>query len=127
MWWAMDLDDFAGTICGQGPYPLIGGVARRLAQLSGEEDDDYEDEDEDEDNTVDKDYINVCYYTSWAQYRSGYKFFPENINPHLCTHINYAFGFVNDWGTNIRTYEWNDEEMYERVMALKAQNPKLKV
>ena len=47
-------------------------------------------------------HINVCYYTSWAQYRSQHKFFPENINGNLCTHINYAFAFVTDYGSNVR-------------------------
>ena len=23
MWWAVDIDDFKGEYCGQGPYPLI--------------------------------------------------------------------------------------------------------
>ena len=73
-------------------------------------------------------YINVCYYTSWAQYRNDpYKFTPENIDANLCTHINYGFAFVNDWGTNVRTYEWNDEAMYKRVMAKRRENPSLKV
>ena len=31
----------------------------------------------------------------------------------LCTHINYAFAFVKDDGSNVRTYEWNDEDMYK--------------
>ena len=73
-------------------------------------------------------YINVCYYTSWAQYRNDpYKFTAENIDANLCTHINYGFGFVNNHGTNVRTYEWNDEDMYKRVMAKRRENPSLKV
>ena len=30
MWWSLDLDDFDGTFCGQGKYPLISGVWRNL-------------------------------------------------------------------------------------------------
>ena len=29
MWWAMDLDDFSGAVCGQGQYPLISGTGRK--------------------------------------------------------------------------------------------------
>jgi len=30
MWWSLDLDDFSGTFCGQGKYPLISGVWSNL-------------------------------------------------------------------------------------------------
>ena len=50
----------------------------------------------------------MCYYTNWAQYRNGPgRFYPENIDPNLCTHINYAFAELRD-GV-IVPYEWNDE------------------
>ena len=66
--------------------------------------------------------INVCYYTSWAQYRTAPEnFVPENIDVSLCSHIHYAFGFVTDDGTTLRMFEWNDEDMYRRVMALRSQ------
>ena len=77
--------------------------------------------------------VNVCYYTNWSQYRPGLgKFLPENIDPFLCTHINYAFGFVNEDGTGIKPFEWNDildytDGMYKRVTDLKKINPELKV
>ncbi|CAL1528693.1 unnamed protein product [Lymnaea stagnalis] len=68
----------------------------------------------------------VCYYTNWAQYREGKgKFLPENIDAHLCTHILYAFAKLE--GTAIKPYEWNDDTMYARVIALKNTNPSLKV
>lgn len=51
----------------------------------------------------------VCYHTNWSQYRpdSG-KFFPENIDPKLCTHIIYAFAKVVE--DRLEPYEWNDED-----------------
>jgi len=76
----------------------------------------------------------VCYYTNWAQYRpQGMKFFPENIDVNLCTHVMYAFAKISD-GV-LHPYEWNDEStswskgMYERTMAMKKQktNGALKV
>jgi len=37
-------------------------------------------------------YVRVCYYTNWAQYRpKPMKFFPEDVDPFLCTHIIYSF------------------------------------
>lgn len=73
----------------------------------------------------------VCYYTNWAQYRNGPgRFYPENIDPNLCTHIIYAFAKLQN-GV-IAAYEWNDEStqwstgMYARMMNLrKASKPKI--
>ena len=128
MWWAMDLDDYSGIACGRGKYPLISGVKNMLDNWDDNDNDD--DDDDDDANPTQpplKDHINVCYYTSWAQYRPDYKFVPEDIDANMCTHINYGFAFVNDWGTNVRTYEWNDLDMYKRVMAKRRENPDLKV
>ncbi|KAJ8321286.1 hypothetical protein KUTeg_001144 [Tegillarca granosa] len=50
----------------------------------------------------------VCYYTNWSQYRTGEgKFFPENIDENLCTHLIYAFAKLD--GNRIIAQEWNDE------------------
>lgn len=55
-----------------------------------------------------KEVILVCYYTNWAQYRTApAKFFPENVDPSLCTHIIFAFAKLN--GNRLAAYEWNDE------------------
>lgn len=51
----------------------------------------------------------VCYFTNWSAYRPGSaKFLPQNINPHLCTHLIYAFGgFTNDF--QLRPFDkWQD-------------------
>ncbi|WAQ95300.1 CHIA-like protein [Mya arenaria] len=74
----------------------------------------------------------VCYHTNWSQYRNGpAKFYPENIDPTLCTHIIYSFAKLN--GNKLAPFEWNDEStpwmkgMYERFGAIKQQNPSVKV
>jgi len=78
-------------------------------------------------------YRKVCYYTNWAQYRrtpQG-KYFPENLDPNLCSHVIYAF--ANLANGKLKPFEWNDDSeewakgMYERMMANKQKNPKLKV
>ena len=71
-------------------------------------------------------YVRVCYFTNWAQYRSGIaKFVPKDIDPSLCTHVVYAFAKI-DSGNKIASYEWNDETLYGEVDKLKQKNPDLK-
>jgi len=72
-------------------------------------------------------YFRVCYHTNWAQYRPGRgKFNPEQIDPFLCTHVIYAFAKI---GRNheLSMYEWNDDKLYPRAIALKEKNPDLKI
>ncbi|KAI5635431.1 glycosyl hydrolases family 18 domain-containing protein [Phthorimaea operculella] len=80
----------------------------------------------------DKDgYKIVCYYTNWSQYRTKIgKFVPEDIQPDLCTHIIFAFGWLKKG--KLSSFESNDETkdgktgLYDRINALKKANPKLK-
>ncbi|XP_037091937.1 chitinase-3-like protein 1 [Pollicipes pollicipes] len=72
----------------------------------------------------------VCYFTSWARYRSSIaKFTPENINPHLCTHLHYAVVNANDKQELGPADKFSDidQQGYEHMVALKAVNPALKV
>jgi len=84
----------------------------------------------------------VCYYSSWAFYRTGYgKFDIPDIDPHLCTHLNYGFANINNQTWEIRAYDpWFDlaswdqgcdaahchYDSYRRFTQLKQQNPSLK-
>ncbi|KDR16263.1 probable chitinase 10 isoform X3 [Zootermopsis nevadensis] len=77
-------------------------------------------------------YKVVCYYTNWSQYRTKHgKFLPEDIEPDLCTHIIFAFGWLKKG--KLSSFESNDETkdgkvgLYERIMTLKKANPKLKI
>lgn len=74
----------------------------------------------------------VCYYTNWSQYRPKEgKFVPENIDPHLCTHIMFSFGWMKN--NKVSSFDSTDDTkagkkgLYQRVTDLKLQNPKLKV
>nr|XP_040048409.1 acidic mammalian chitinase-like isoform X1 [Gasterosteus aculeatus aculeatus]XP_040048410.1 acidic mammalian chitinase-like isoform X1 [Gasterosteus aculeatus aculeatus] len=68
----------------------------------------------------------VCYFTNWSQYRPGNgKFMPLNIEPHLCTHLIYAFAGINQ-ANELSTIEWNDDALYNSFNGLKQRNPILK-
>jgi len=71
-------------------------------------------------------YVRVCYHTNWSQYRPGAgKFFPENIDPFLCTHLVYSFAKIAQDNT-LAMFEWNDDQLYPRFNNLKKKNPGLK-
>uniref|UniRef100_A0ACB8F574 Uncharacterized protein n=1 Tax=Sphaerodactylus townsendi TaxID=933632 RepID=A0ACB8F574_9SAUR len=67
----------------------------------------------------------VCYVTNWAQYRpKPAKFYPEDINPDLCTHISFAFASIRN--NHLSCNEWNDEmALLPQIQALKKRNPAL--
>ncbi|KAH9505781.1 hypothetical protein Btru_055795 [Bulinus truncatus] len=73
-------------------------------------------------------YKRVCYYTNWSQYRRDQgKFLPTDIDPHLCTHLIFAFAKI-DKGV-LAPYEWNDLQypfLYKQFNTLKEKNPRLK-
>ena len=77
-------------------------------------------------------YKIVCYYTNWSQYRPKIgKFLPEFLDAHLCTHVIFAFGWIKNG--KLTSFEASDVAstgkpgLYQRVVGLKARNPKLKV
>ena len=76
----------------------------------------------------------VGYYTNWAQYRTApAKFFPEDVDATLLTHICYAFAMI-DAANQVVPFEWNDVNefnpaagMYARFHAhVRKQNPSIK-
>ncbi|KAL9987523.1 hypothetical protein ACROYT_G001847 [Oculina patagonica] len=74
-----------------------------------------------------KNYVRVCYHTNWSQYRPGIgKFWPENIDEHLCTHLMYSFAKIDRSTDKLAMFEWNDDKLYSRFNALKQKNPQLK-
>jgi len=77
-------------------------------------------------------YKVVCYYTNWSQYRPKIgKYLPEDLDAHLCTHVIFAFGWIKNG--KLTSFEASDVSstgkvgLYQRIVGLKARNPKLKV
>ena len=72
--------------------------------------------------------MSVCYYRNWAQYKSGKaKFLPEDIDPKLCSVVNYSQMQVNIDTFELEGRQKNDGEMIRRIIALKKDKPTLKV
>ncbi|MCJ1394843.1 hypothetical protein MMC18_007723 [Xylographa bjoerkii] len=55
------------------------------------------------------------------------QWYPEDIDPTLWTHINYAFALIDTSSFAIAQMNSYDIEYYSRVIALKARNPSLRV
>ncbi|XP_078575405.1 putative chitinase 10 [Branchiostoma floridae x Branchiostoma japonicum] len=78
-------------------------------------------------------YRRVCYHTNWAQYRPDpTAFFPEDIDPGLCTHLIYSVAIFEE--NQLLATEDNEEpdetypgrELYQAFNHLKNSNPELK-
>lgn len=76
----------------------------------------------------------IGYFTNWAQYRaSPAKFFPEDIDATLLTHVCYAFAMINP-RNQVVPFEWNDvvdwnpaAGLYARFhVHVRKQNPSIK-
>nr|BAF81106.1 chitinase like protein1 [Dicyema japonicum]BAF81107.1 chitinase like protein1 [Dicyema japonicum] len=83
--------------------------------------------------TAEKSNALFCYYTNWAIYRPGNaKYVADNMNPHLCTHIIYAFANIRpDTLTLLSSNPQSDLAIgfdnYNKVTSLKNKNSDLKV
>ncbi|XP_027717583.1 acidic mammalian chitinase-like isoform X2 [Vombatus ursinus] len=95
MVWTIDLDDFTGTFCDQGRYPLINTLKKALGLES-----------------TSSAYKLVCYFTDWAQYRTGLGFFVPD-----CTHLIYSFTNISN--NKITSEERNDVTLYHTFNDLK--------
>ncbi|KAH9491359.1 hypothetical protein Btru_031327 [Bulinus truncatus] len=74
--------------------------------------------------------IKACYYNNYATLRpSHYKVFPEMLNPHLCTHMIYAFAHIAN-NKLIAAYPMDEDSpwktgLYTRFNNLKKNNTSL--
>jgi len=73
-------------------------------------------------------HISVCYYRNWAQYKeSKATFVPEDVDPMLCSVINYHALRINLKTHKLEGRQKNNAEMLKRLNALKMKNPSLQV
>ncbi|CAF1099853.1 unnamed protein product [Rotaria sordida] len=81
-------------------------------------------------------YRRVCYFANWAAKRTDNisRLIPEDIDPFLCTHINFAFGKVLESlilapyeEDDLKGWTLNSKGMYERLLTLKEINPDLRI
>ncbi|XP_078098071.1 chitinase-3-like protein 1 [Mustelus asterias] len=67
-------------------------------------------------------YVLLCYYVQNSVQRlQSIKFYPENVDPCLCTHLIYA-----DHDSKEDVSEWKDDDLYKRFNDLKKKNKNLK-
>ena len=71
----------------------------------------------------------VCYFTNWGHYREGRaQFSPRDVDPSLCTHINYGFAVLDpDSLTMVPHDDWTDikNNFYSQLVALKTSGVKV--
>jgi len=78
-------------------------------------------------SSAESDYLRVCYYTNWSQYRPGAgKFSMSDLDPFLCTHLIYSFIEIGS-NNQLKLREWNGEQLIADSMILKQANPNLKI
>ncbi|KAJ8980547.1 hypothetical protein NQ317_001054 [Molorchus minor] len=74
-------------------------------------------------------YKVVCYFTNWAWYRQGDgKYLPSDIDPELCTHINYGFAVLNSETLTIKPHDsWADIDngFYKKVTEYRSRGIKV--
>lgn len=71
-----------------------------------------------------------CYFESWAGYsKNDAHFVAEDINPNVCTIINYSFAQLKDNAIALMDpdLDENGQHMIRRVVALRKHNPHLTV
>ena len=71
----------------------------------------------------------VCYFTNWGYYRQGRaKFSPRDVDPSLCTHINYGFAVLHPENLTVVPHDdWTDiqNKFYSQLVALRSSGVKV--
>ncbi|KFM77883.1 putative chitinase 3, partial [Stegodyphus mimosarum] len=70
----------------------------------------------------------VCHFDSLSYYRGN--FAPEQIDPFLCTHINYEYAVLNEDAYEIDYLDQSidiEQNYYDRIISLRHRNPDLRI
>ena len=71
----------------------------------------------------------VCYFTNWGYYRQGRgKYSPRDVDPSLCTHINYGFAVLDPASLTMAPHDdWTDiqNKFYSQLVDLKTSGVKV--
>ncbi|CAH0555523.1 unnamed protein product [Brassicogethes aeneus] len=153
MIWALDLDDFKNR-CGEGRHPLLTVIRNVLADpgtgtamvpqapfkpsspqpiVEAEHQELNQESLEHPDNDIfdqnDSEYKVVCYFSNWAWLRQGSgKYYPNNVDPELCTHIVYATAVLDKEQLIIKPLDtWTDIEnkFYEKITEFRSKGIKV--
>ncbi|GCC29498.1 hypothetical protein chiPu_0007940 [Chiloscyllium punctatum] len=67
-------------------------------------------------------FVLLCYYLAWSEERvEGIEFYPESIDPFLCSHLVYS-----DASEAADMSLWKEDDSYQRFNDLKKKNKNLK-
>ncbi|KAF0295370.1 Chitotriosidase-1 [Amphibalanus amphitrite] len=73
----------------------------------------------------------ICYWASWTSYRTGHgKVTVDDLDPTKCTIYIYAFATLDERTLTMQPFDIHldiDQRGYERFVALKERNPRLRV
>jgi chitinase len=156
MAWNIDLDDFTGSFCGKGQYPLMRAINNALLcsapgstvstgpttpppvtqststptsitpTTTTTSVSTTSSSTASTTTEIPERYKRVCYVSNWAQYRPGDGKFTPK-DINAALCTHIIYAFaVLTSGNNLVAYEWNDDVLYAELQAHKAYNPKLK-
>ncbi|XP_064601993.1 probable chitinase 10 [Liolophura sinensis] len=140
--WTLDYDDVSGNHCGLGTFPLIKAVKNTVAGntrlIPSGPLRPYEPFLELPKPAENADrYKRMCYFANWSTLRNAGDglFTLSDVNPDTCTHLVYAFAFIDEVSYSVLPLYPNEESksdapadagLMEKFNSIKRYNPSLR-